>query len=197
MPFNQPLAGLVEPSARSWRSATAADRKALYEFAGRLAVAEKRAELARAIGSDGRRMEARKRPRPDGANGPVLTPHDERSRTARLMAARAWAGGVTLFWHSGIGKGQRTPWGTILGYHADGKVKGAPVRDVRLSGRGIGRVRAEVARWWTARLREQGRKARAREAAPPKPGRLSRAQESMAGRYGSLRDYFRGPKGGF
>jgi hypothetical protein len=171
MPFNQPLAGLVEPRAGSWRSASPADRRALYEFAGRLAVKEKRAELARAIGANGRRMKRRKHPRPDGADGPVMTPHDRASRTSRLLDARAWAGGVTLFWHAGLSRSSRTPWGSILAFHAGGAAR-LPVRDVRLSRRGIGRVRESARKWWTARLRAAtgAEKARARgEAQVPAP----------------------------
>jgi hypothetical protein len=195
MPFNQPLKGLIEPSVRSWSSATAADRKALYEQAGKLAVARKRDELARSIGSNGRRMRPRKYPRKDGANGPVLTPHDDQSRTARLMAFRASSTGLTLFWHGGVSKGQRKPWGTILGYHAEGKVRGAPKRDVRLSKRGIGVIRKEMASWWTARTREATRKANAAESKPkPKPGGFSRAQKALIDKYSYLKDYLR-PKG--
>jgi hypothetical protein len=187
MPFNQPLAGLVEPAARSWKSAKAADRKALYEFAGELAVKEKRKELARAVGANGRRMRPRKHPRPDGANGPVMTPHDEASRTGRLLAFRAWAGGITLFWHAGLSRGQRKAWGTILGYHAAGKVRGAPRRDVRLSKRGIGAVAAAVRKWWTARLRAATRREKARAvAAAQKPAPLARLGRAASGAVAAL-----------
>lgn len=177
MPFNQRLGGLIEPTARSWGSASSAERKALYEYAGKLAVKRKREELARAIGANGRRMKPRKHPRRDGADGPVMTPHDSSSRTARLMDARATDNGVTLFWHSGISGRQRTAWGTILGYHADGKVRGAPKRDVRLSRRSITKLKAELARWWTtfrsAATRAETRAASAAE--PARPGPIARA----------------------
>lgn len=176
MPFNQPLKGLIEPSVRSWSSATAAERKALYEQAGKLAVKAKRDELTRAIGRNGRTMKPRKRPRPDGADGPVLTPHDRASRTDRLMDAKATATGCTLFWHSGIRRGQKKPWGTILGYHADGKVRGAPKRDVRLSTRSINKVKADLARWWTA-FRSAATRAETRAAtATPGPGLIDRVK---------------------
>src|SRR4051794_25967159 len=139
--LNQPLAGRVEPSARSWASASSALRREFYRHAGDLAVKEKRAELSRAIGANGRRMKPRKRPRPDGAGGPVLAPPAPGSRTAGLLASRATDRGVPLFWHAGLSGASRTPWGVILGYHAAGRVRGAPARDARLSTRGVGRVR--------------------------------------------------------
>lgn len=184
MPFNQPLAGLIEPTARSWSVASTAERKALYEQAGKLAVKAKRAELTRAIGRNGRRMKPRKHPRKDGANGPVLTPHDSASRTDRLMDSKATANGVTLFWHSGIGRKQRKSWGTILGYHADGKVKGAPKRDVRLSTRAITGLKADLARWWTA-FRSAATRAETRATAAtaptPRPGPVARIRARIAG----------------
>jgi len=200
--LNQPLAGRIEPTARSWRDARPADRLAFYKAAGEAAVRLKRAELARAIGSNGRRMQPRKRPRPDGADGPVLTPHGEASRTARLLAARASAGGVTLFWHSGIGKAHRTPWGTILGFHAAGQVKGAPVRDARLSARGVNAVRAEMTTWWTRRVAARDRREEdaRRQTTAPRRGLAAKAraaivaaQVALVGKYRSLRGYFRTP----
>lgn len=199
--FNQPLAGRIEPRVQSWSDAVPADRLAFYKRAGELAVEQKRAELARAIGINGRRMKPRKHPRPDGANGPVLTPHREASRTARLLDARATATGVTLYWHAGLGKTTHsTPWGTILGFHAAGQVRGAPVRDVRLSTRGINKVRGEMARWWAARVGAEERatakrESRRRAATAAKPGRFSRAQKALVDKYSMLKDYFR-PKGG-
>lgn len=186
MAFNQTLGGQIEPGTATWRAAGAADRLAFYRRAGAVAEREKRAELARAIGANGRRMKARKHPRADGANGPVMTPHDANSRTARLLASRASATGLTLFWHAGIRKGQRKAWGVILGFHAAGQVRGAPVRDVRLSKRGINKVRAEMAKWWTAHATRQTRKARAEE---------EKAQKSIVARFKGYAKYFR--KDGF
>jgi hypothetical protein len=194
-PLNQRLAGRIEPSDPAWKTASPALRREFYRVAGDLAVTEKRKELARAIGSNGRRMRARKEPRKDGANGPVLTPHDAASRTARLMAARAWDAGCTLFWHSGIRKGQAKPWGVILGYHAAGKVKGAPIRDVRLSTKGIGAVRKAMATWWAARVKP---KAAAQKTAPERGKSATRkAQAELTKKYRFLKQYLRDPKDGF
>jgi hypothetical protein len=192
------LAGLIEPPGRAWSDAPAADRLAFYKHAGELAVKAKRAELARAIGANGRRMKARKRPRPDGATGPVLTPHREGSRTSKLLAARPTASGVTLFWHAGLRKGQERPWGAILAFHARGAGK-LPVRDVRLSRRAINALRAEMGRWWADRLAERRRLARNadRRGRRARAGPIRRAQEALARKYRSLKDYFREPGDGF
>lgn len=193
--FNQPLRGLIEPDSPSWRSAGPPDRLAFYREAGPLAVKEKRRELALAIGSNGRRMKPRKHPRSDGADGPVLTPHDEDSRTSRLLAARAFQDGLTLFWHSGISKGTRKAWGVILGYHARGQVRGAPVRDVRLSKRGIGVVKRAMARWWAdrqAKLDRQRESSNADESASSvqQSGFFGRVKSAVKGAFTRLKKAF-------
>jgi tetratricopeptide (TPR) repeat protein len=168
--LKQSLVGRVEPtSSSSWKKATPSQRKDFYEAAGEKAVAEKRRELARGIGANGRRMKPRKRPRPDGASGPVMTPHDSLSRTVRLLAAKIWDAGVTLFWHAGLSKSSRKPWGLVLSYHAEGRVKGAPARDVRLSTKGIGAVRRAMATWWPKYLKQQAKKAKGGPKPPPPP----------------------------
>jgi hypothetical protein len=188
VPFNQPLSGLVEPDVPSWEDATTADKLAFYQEAGKRAVLAKRAELARAIGANGRRMKPRKYPRPDGANGPVMTPHDEDSRTRRLLAARAWGGGLTLFWHAGSRrKDQKRPWGTILGFHAAGAGR-LPKRDVRLSKRGINQVRADMRRWWINRVAAATKRKNAAE---------RKEQSRLVAKYRSLKAYFRPPGEGF
>jgi hypothetical protein len=163
--FNQPLAGLVEPSsAPSWTTATDAERRAFYTEAGARAVKRLRAQLRRAVGRDGARMAPRKQPRADGANGPVMTPHRAMSRAGRLLDARVSASGVTLYWHGGVGAVRgATSFGTILGYHAAGEVPGAPVRDVRLCDAEIQALQTEMTAWWTARHPEKPTK-------PAKPG---------------------------
>ncbi len=190
MGLNQKLAGSIEPNSESWRSAKAADRLAFYKQAGDVAVSIKRDELSRGIGANGRKMKPRKRPRPDGANGPVLTPHDEKSRTSRLMASRATSSGVTLYWHAGIRKGQKTAWGTILGFHAAGDGH-LPVRDVRLSKRGVGLVRKAMETWWEERLKARARKAR--KAEPSKPGLIERFKGAVKGVVDAARRKFTAP----
>jgi hypothetical protein len=117
-----------------------------------------------------------------------MTPHNEASRTARLLAFRAWRGGLTLFWHGGVSRGQRTAWGTILGYHAAGRVRGAPRRDVRLSKRGIGAVAQAAKKWWTARLRAAARNEKAQAlAAAQKPAPFARLGRAIAQAVASIK----------
>ena len=149
MAFNQPLTGLIEPDTDEWRSATPERRRAFYREAGRRARARLRKQLLKGIGRSGRLMPARKRPRPDGADGPVMDPHEVDSRTVTLLDFRADTTGVTLYWHRGPARPDQTkPWSTILGYHAAGAVPGAPVRDVRLSNLNIHHLKREMGEWF-------------------------------------------------
>lgn len=207
--FNQRLSDDITPDDPSWQAATPAERLVYFKQAGKVASAIKRAELAKGIGANGRRMKARKHPRPDGADGPVMTPHDEESRTARLLDAHADVRGMTLYWRSGHSKVQKLPWGTILGFHARGEVKGAPVRDVRLSRRGVNQVQAEMSRWWqihhAERVAERERiqsekraeeERKAKRAAKIGIGRIAaKAKAAAAKRYPSLAPYLQPPGG--
>lgn len=201
MKFNQRLdVKAIGPGGPAWDRATGPQRRAFFLEAGRLAVEAKREELTRAIGADGKTMAPRKHPRPDGANGPVLTPHDAASRTARLMAAHADPAGMTLFWRAGLSARQRLPWGTILGFHAGGFVRGAPVRDVRLSRRAIGRLKKQLGAWWHARHRADAARVRGDDPTPApkmKPAAIRKAQAALTRKYPSLGAYFRDPRDGF
>ena len=177
--FNQRLTDEITPDDESWKHATQAERLAYFKRAGKLAVPLKRSELSRAIGANGRRMAPRKRPRPDGAAGPVLTPHRDDSRTMRLLDAHADPRGMTLYWRSGHSNVQRLPWGTILGFHARGEVKGAPARDVRLSKRGINALRVEMVRWWQQQHAEKV-EARERERVAAQAEEEHKAARSLA-----------------
>lgn len=209
MPFNQRLADLA-PDDPTWRNAPPALRLAFHRKAGEVAVEVKRGELSRGIGANGRRMAPRKRPRADGANGPVLLPHRADSRTVRLLAAHSDPSGITLFWRSGHSRAQRLSWGTVLGFHAAGQVKGAPVRDVRLSKRGVGLVRERMRRWWATehagRIRREAaerqaaaeRERRSERARRPKVAKVAaRAVDAMAKRYAALAEYLKPHRGGF
>lgn len=67
-------------------------------------------------------MPAVQQPRPDGAEGPPLNPHNRQSRSQKWLRATPAKGHVTIWWSHG--------WGKILGYHAEGVVIGAFKRDV-------------------------------------------------------------------
>ena len=120
--FTLDVAGWVGPA---WAKAPAWKRLATLQFVAERAKYLKLVELARGIGVDGRKL-ARVKPssRPDNATGEPLVPHRSESRSAtRMRSSVGPARGTVAIWWS-------HSWGTILGYHADGLVRGAPVRDV-------------------------------------------------------------------
>jgi hypothetical protein len=133
----------IEPKDPTFKSAPVALRKRYFDAVGMVVLKELAKQLGKGIGANGRQMKARIQPvLADGADGPVMEPHYEMSRVITLADYAATDRGITLFWHAGTGhatarrarkKGKKaTPFGTILGYHADGLVRGAPIRDVRL-----------------------------------------------------------------
>lgn len=131
----------------------ATERKAYWTRVGELAIQVKRREVLRGIGADGRPLiKVRPSSRPDHAKGPALVPHYAQSRTLRLLAMRVSENGVTLFWHSGHGRKQKLPWATILGFHADGVVIGAYVRNtIGISPAGMRKIEREAKQWWRNR----------------------------------------------
>jgi hypothetical protein len=142
---------------------------------GQFAYYAKQDEIRRGIGVDGKPFKPVKpASRPDGAKGKPLDPHYADSRTMRLLAVHEDGKGVTLFWR---GHGRKS-WTTILGYHADGLVRGAPVRDtIGLSPRGRAKVAERFGQYWAnvqrrskaraGNLKGKGGK-REPEPAPPK-----------------------------
>lgn len=111
--------------ADQWAAATDALRRRYLVRVGELAIVRKKKELQTGIGVDGSPL-AKVKPasRPDGGTGKPLEPHYAESRSVKwLRSSPGLSGGtVTIWWSHG--------WGRILGYHARGEVKGAPVRDV-------------------------------------------------------------------
>jgi hypothetical protein len=171
MGLTQDFVGLVEPADRAaFDRAPSSLRKAYYDAAGQAVLQHLTKQLSRGVGRDGRKMRVRKRAvLADGADGPVMEPHYERSRVITLADYMATDHGLKLFWHAGTGhrtyraakKRGKTPakFGEILGYHADGEVPHAPVRDVRLSKANTQQVRLDMRAWW------------ARHAPKPEPAR--------------------------
>jgi hypothetical protein len=129
------------PPGDAWATASRDDREAYWDNVAILARDAKYAELRKGIGVDGQRLPPRKRGRHDRASGPVLIPHwsDSRFRT-QLMAAGSKDGAV-LWW--------KAPWGRIVGYHARGEVRGAPIRNVvGLTSESAEAVRRKSLKWW-------------------------------------------------
>lgn len=151
----------VLPDPVEWDRASVADRKAYLKRLGEIAMERKHWELDRALDANtGEKMPARQKPREDGADGPVLTPHNRQSRSHRYMRMSAGSGHVTIWWSHG--------WGTVLGYHADGVVIGAYKRDViGLTPAGERKVAREALDWW----RRNHPKRKAAEASKPKRDR--------------------------
>lgn len=151
---NIPIRGLEPPNFHLY---PASERKAYWQRVGEIAMQVKRREVLRGIGADGRPLiKVRPSSRPDGAKGPALVPHYAASRTLRLLAIRATEKGVTLFWHSGHGKRQKLPWATILGFHADGLVIGAYVRNtIGISPAGMKKIEREAKQWWENRRKNR------------------------------------------
>lgn len=84
-----------------------------------------------------------------GWTGPGLMPQRELSRTRRYLRVIAYPQGnpdrVVGYWLN--------KWGPILGYHARGEVKGAPVRDVvGMSEADIAEAKARAVRRWAAEV---------------------------------------------
>lgn len=133
-------------------TASPAARRAFLERFGELALHLKRRMVVRGISPEGKRFPKRKRPRPDGANGAPLAPHGQESRSARLLAVHVGDDFITLFWR---GHGRKS-WAKILGYHADGEVRGAPVRnEFDLDEKTKRQIKATMKTWWGVREKEK------------------------------------------
>lgn len=110
--------------------------------------AAKRRQIETHVGADGRPL-PRVLPtsRPDGTTDRPLTPHDEASRTLRLLRVteNVRTGELVVHWGH---------WTRVVGYHAEGirRGRGRVIRDVQgTPGRLLRPVKAEALRLW-ARL---------------------------------------------
>jgi hypothetical protein len=85
-------------------------------------------------------------------DAPPLTPAYDLSRTRSFLRKRNTDRGVYFWWIRD--PRVRRSWGVILGYHAAGQVRGAPIRDViGFSDAEKAAIRAHMRRWWDARRR--------------------------------------------
>jgi hypothetical protein len=83
-------------------------------------------------------------------DAPPLTPAYDLSRTRSFLRKRNTDRGVYFWWK--YDPRVRRSWGVILGYHATGQVRGAPVRDViGFSDAEKTAIKAHMRRWWDAR----------------------------------------------
>lgn len=155
---------LVDYAPAEVLTAKAADKRAFVSRLAEMALFLKRREIVRGIGPDGKKFKPRKHPRADGADGAPLSPHGMESRTAALLAAHEAVDFVTLFWRAK----SRKSWAKILGYHAMGMVRGAPIRDeFGLSPKTQRQIKADMALWW--RTRKKTKTAAPKKPPPPAP----------------------------
>jgi hypothetical protein len=131
----------VEPrSDPAWQLISKRKRDEFRRLAQAKAAAIWDARVARGEGADGEplpalspitikyRKSAMGQARP---SAPPLTPARRSSRTRAWLRARRSDDGIWFYWlKTKRAKGQKRPWGDILGYHARGEVRGAPARDV-------------------------------------------------------------------
>jgi len=135
-----------EPPTPEWRWATPEQRRGYWRYVAVMARDEVYRQLHKGIGADGQKMAARKRPRRDHANGPVLSPHWSDSRFRTELRWQGTPDGAVLWWKS--------PWGRIVGYHAQGMVRGAPARNVvGITRQGQERIIAHAHKWWASQVR--------------------------------------------
>jgi hypothetical protein len=112
-----------EPLEANWRYASTARRAAYFAELARIAFELLYDRISRGVGVDGRKLVAVKpNSRPDGAKGPPLTPHEQASRTRRLLAHAGGRDAATVYWRNG--------WGRYLAFHARGAGH-LPVRRAR------------------------------------------------------------------
>jgi len=132
----------IDFDAPEWEGITEALKRQVLVRYAELIKERKHWELDRALDAEtGEKMPARQKPRPDGASGPVLTPHNRQSRSHRYMRHSVGKAHVTIWWSHG--------WGTVLGYHADGVVIGAFKRDViGLTPAGVRKVDRQIQDYW-------------------------------------------------
>jgi hypothetical protein len=131
-----------------FEAAPAALRAAALKQLGTLAVAELRRQLRAGKDAHGGKLQAIRHRRPDGAQGPPLSPHQAGSRFQKWARFAVASGHVTVFWSHG--------WAKIVGAHAFPRARkggwSLPVRDVvGLAPAGRRRVKAQLDTWWAGK----------------------------------------------
>lgn len=110
-----------EPAGLAWLYARPEQRREHWRTVGNLAVRRIRNRLRLGRDKDGRPLARLRTKRPDGADGPPLTPHRAESRFSRYLRVSATPRGCVVFWGHGWAKvvrGHKLGWGAL------------PVRDV-------------------------------------------------------------------
>jgi hypothetical protein len=146
----------VEPTSDpAWQLATKAKREEFRRAAEIKASSIWDARVSRGVGANDQPLAAlspttiryrRSAMGPAVKGAPPLTPARTLSRTRAWLRSRRTDEGVWFYWLKGSGK---TPWATILQYHATGMVRGAPARDViDFSPNDLAALKRWAAWWW-------------------------------------------------
>ena len=113
------------PSSQ-WRRASRRTKQRYLDGMSAKAQRYKLRQIEKSQGANARQLAARKRERPDKADGPVLAPHNDTSRSEKWIrtAVSVNRGTIAVFWSHG--------WGRILGYHREGvgRFGAVPVRNI-------------------------------------------------------------------
>jgi hypothetical protein len=208
----------VRPAGREWWDASPARRRRYWELLRGTVYDIKVDALANALDARGKKIrkvkpESREPYRRAGLEwkGPGLMPQRELSRTRRYFRVMVYPQGnpssVIGYWLN--------KWSVILGYHARGEVKGAPIRNVvGLSDKQVAKaVQAAIEKWRSeappARVRAQRaaspprrqerplaakpeRRAKPRPPAAERP--LTPQEQFVANRYPEIGKYLRPPR---
>lgn len=176
-PINFTVKGLAPEHDPTWATATRRQKAAYLRVCRELVLTEWDKQTAAGLDKDGVPL-AKLSPKTIkyrrsamGAadpHAPPLQPAHELSRTRSLVDARIVGTTVQVFWKFDPISGKR--WGTILGYHRDGK-RHLPHRDVfGLSQEARQRVLQGAFHWWAAFSRGRPVAMPAR----PRPGKAAR-----------------------
>jgi hypothetical protein len=135
-----------EPEAGNvyWKNAGPSERKKYFDEVGRLAITRKRRDLEKGLDANGDKLKkVLPKSRPDGADGPPLSPHRVKSRFQRYVRVSASIDGVVIYWGYG--------WRKVVAGHRSGRACGV-VRDVVGLSKAAQRwVRDNARAWWKAR----------------------------------------------
>ena len=109
-----------------WRRASRRDKQRYLDGMEPKIKRQKLRQIEKSQGANARQLAARKRARPDGADGPVLAPHNDTSRSEKWIrtAVSVNRGTVAVYWSHG--------WNRILGYHraGEGRYGAVPIRNI-------------------------------------------------------------------
>lgn len=180
------VGGLEPLHDPTWHTATPAQRAAYLRVCRVLVLTEWDKQMAAGLGADGMklapikmatRMRRHSAMGPADPNAPPLIPAHELSRTRSLVDARVIRAKIRVFWRFDPISGMR--WGTILGYHRDGKGN-LPKRNVfGLHDEARHRVLQAAYHWWAGYSRGKPTRMPVR----PRPGQKAKPSVTILPEY--------------